>query len=94
MSQAFDVAEAKSRFSELLNRATYSRERFLIRKRGKPVAAIVSAEDLARLEGQSTPGEGLIGAVGLLADFPDWERAIDEVIESRQSQLPRPVDLD
>ncbi|HXG87779.1 MAG TPA: type II toxin-antitoxin system Phd/YefM family antitoxin [Vicinamibacterales bacterium] len=44
------VAEAKRQFSELLRRAEYTRERVLVRRHGKPVAAIVSTEDLRRLE--------------------------------------------
>ena len=46
----FTVAEAKSRFSDLLRRAEYRGERVIVQRHGKPVAAIVSTEDLRRLE--------------------------------------------
>jgi prevent-host-death family protein len=50
VTKSISVAEAKARFSELVNRESYGGERFLIQRRGKPVGAIISVEDLARLE--------------------------------------------
>lgn len=44
------VAEAKNRFSDVLRRAEYGGERVIVERHGKPVAAIVSTEDLRRLE--------------------------------------------
>ena len=44
--------DAKARLSEYLNRVCYGGERFIIERRGKPVAAIVSPEDLSALESQ------------------------------------------
>ena len=92
MSDTVEVAEAKSRFSELLNRAAYKNERFLIRKHGKPVAAIVSTEDLARLESEPKP-LGLAAAAGLLSDIPEWEVVMDEVVASRTRRPDREVDI-
>jgi prevent-host-death family protein len=95
MSESFDVAEAKSRFSELLNRAAYGRERFVIRKRGKPVAAIVSTEDLTRLEQPQPEPSGLLGAAGCMADFPEWADIMEEVVRERHERFDeRQVDLD
>ena len=93
MSETYDVADAKSRFSELLNRAAYGRERFLIRKRGKPVAAIVSAEDLARIESEPVP-RGVLDTIGLMSDVPEWEGLMEEVVASRQSRPDRSVELE
>jgi prevent-host-death family protein len=45
-----DVVTARRNFSELLNRATYGRERVTITRRRKPVAAVVPIEDLRLLE--------------------------------------------
>lgn len=45
------VADAKRRLSELISRASAG-ERFVIRRRDKPVAALVGTDDLARLEGR------------------------------------------
>jgi prevent-host-death family protein len=45
------VGDAKSRLSELISRAAAG-ERFVIRRRDKPVAALVSTDDFAKLEGR------------------------------------------
>ena len=44
------VAEAKNHFSDVLRRAEYGGERVIVERHGKPVAAIVSTDDLQRLE--------------------------------------------
>ena len=44
------VSEARNNFPELLNRVGYGQERILIKRHGKPVAAMVSVEDLNRLQ--------------------------------------------
>jgi prevent-host-death family protein len=48
--QTLSVVEAKRRFSELLNRVIYRHERIIISRRGQPVAAVVSLDELARLD--------------------------------------------
>ncbi len=50
MEKTVSVAEAKNQLSELLNRVIYRHERVNITKRGKLVGALVSTEDLKRLE--------------------------------------------
>ena len=57
------IAEAKSRFSELLSRAS-SGERFIIRRRERPVAALVSIEELERMDRASRAAEHLAEALG------------------------------
>ena len=49
MTKSIAVAEAKAAFSELASRASAG-ERFLVLRRGKPVAALVGPEDLELLE--------------------------------------------
>jgi prevent-host-death family protein len=44
------IAEARNNLAEAINRVSYGGERVLFARRGKPVAALVSAEDLALLE--------------------------------------------
>src|SRR6516165_11938436 len=51
------VAEAKNRFSDVLRRAEYGGERVIVERHGKPVAAIVSTEDLRRLEATEDGGD-------------------------------------
>lgn len=65
------VTEAKAQLSALMARAGFGGERFLIKRRGKPLAALVGAEDLERLEGErgdASPRSSRRGAVGAWGD--------------------------
>ncbi|MBI2827615.1 MAG: type II toxin-antitoxin system Phd/YefM family antitoxin [Planctomycetia bacterium] len=44
------VAKVRNNLAEALNRAAYAGERVVLERRGKPVAAIVSIDDLEFLE--------------------------------------------
>lgn len=44
------VSETREALADVIGRAQYAGERTMITKRGKPVAAVVSAADLALLE--------------------------------------------
>ncbi len=45
-----NATDARNRFLDLLNRAGYGKERIRIERHGKPIAALISCEDLERLE--------------------------------------------
>src|SRR5262245_28215747 len=64
------VAEAKNRFSDVLRRAEYGGERVIVERHGKPVAAIVSTDDLRRLE-----------AAENAADLSDAQAALTEATQ-------------
>lgn len=51
MAKGVSVGEAKARLSSLINAVAYGGERVVIQSRGRPKAALVSVEDLHRLEG-------------------------------------------
>jgi prevent-host-death family protein len=61
--ETINVAEAKSRFSELISRAATG-ERFIIQRRERPVAALIGASDLERLERTSLAARKLALALG------------------------------
>ena len=44
---ALDLTQARVRLSESVNRVSYRGERIVIQKHGRPVAALVSVQDLA-----------------------------------------------
>jgi prevent-host-death family protein len=50
------VAEARSNFSDLLAQVELLGRRYVIARRGRPKAALVSVEDLARLEAMEGSG--------------------------------------
>ncbi len=95
MSTTVSVAEAKARFSDLMARAVHRGERFLIARRGRPMAALISVADLERLEQtERAQGPGLAAALGALADFPEYIEALEEIVRDRQKEIPRPFSFD
>ena len=94
MENVLSVANAKKHLSELMSRVAYNNERFLIERRGKPMAALVSAEDLAQLEQEPKAGQGLLSAVGACADFDEWDQMIEEIYRQREQAQDRAVSLD
>ena len=50
MARRLTASQARASFSEAVNRASFAGERTVIRRHGKDVAAVVSAEDLKILE--------------------------------------------
>ena len=94
MASIKSVADAKKNLSELMSRTAYNNERFLIQRRGKPMAALVSVEDLARLEKDIAAPKGLLAAVGALADFDGLDSMIEEIYRQRGHAQDRLVELE
>ena len=44
------ISEVKTSFSKLINRAAYGQERIVVTSHGQPKAALISIDDLQRLE--------------------------------------------
>ena len=94
MANIKSVADAKKNLSELMSRAAYNNERFLIQRQGKPMAALVSIEDLAWLEKEPVAPKGLLAAVAALAEFEELESMVEEIYRQREQSQDRPVDLE
>ena len=47
---SLSTAEAREQFSDVINRAAYGKERVVLTRRGKPLAAVVPIEDLQLLQ--------------------------------------------
>jgi prevent-host-death family protein len=88
------VGEAKKRFSELMSRVAYKRERFLIERRGRPMVALVSAEDLECLEHEPVAPKGLLAAVGAWADYEEIDQLVENIYRQREGAQDRPVVLE
>lgn len=82
------VAEAKRRFSELIERVKRG-ERFLVTKRGKPVMALVPPTATVTEEKEKKPA-GLLAIVGAIGDW-DHEWFMKEVYAARRGSRDRPV---
>ena len=78
------IVEAKSHLSELIAKSAYNHERFVITKRNKPVAALVSIEDLEVLK-QHQERQGLAAIVGNWQGFDEIADQMGELRELRSS---------
>jgi prevent-host-death family protein len=92
LADSIGIAQAKRRFSELVDRVGEG-ERFVVSRRGRPVAALVppSPELLKR---PATP-RGLASLAGALAEWEGLDEAVADVYEARRAGEDRPAsDLD
>lgn len=71
--------EARDQLSELINRAAYGKERIVLTRRGKGIAAIIPLEDLMALEQMMRQLEDQ-------ADLEAAEEALDE--SKRKGTVP------
>jgi prevent-host-death family protein len=90
MHQIYSLTEAKSKFSEIINRVLFRKEKFTITKKGKAVAVVAPFDE----EPNAERGEGLIRAKGALAQM---DRSIDEMLEdiyqARSEETDRKVNF-
>jgi len=99
MSKAFSTADIKARLSEMIGKVAHGRERLVVLRRGKPVAALVSVEDLRRLEALDAADarEGTIHpimrAFGGWAERTDLDDLVMEIYQRREAATGREVEL-
>lgn len=75
---AISVADAKAHISELIAKSQHTHTRFVITRRNKPVAALVSLEDLQRLE-QQEEKQGLAAIAGKWQGFEEVEEGMGDL---------------
>ena len=78
------VATMKSHLSEFIAKSSYGHQRFVITKRNKPVAALVSLEDLQIIE-QHEQRQGLIAVAGKWVGFEEISSPLEDLKELRNS---------
>ena len=81
------VADAKRRFSELIDRVSTG-ERFVISRRGRPVLALVPAGEVPARRAGTAP-QGLAAVAGALADWDDLEEVVQEIYANRRRARDR-----
>jgi prevent-host-death family protein len=82
LNKEFSVAEAKKRFSEILSRVAYGREKIVISKRGKPLAILVPPHEAAN-------EDHLSKVQGWLDEGDPFFEIIDELVKDRRKHSPR-----
>jgi prevent-host-death family protein len=94
MPKKIGVAEVKKHFSEVVNEVSQGRAHFIIEKKGRPMAAMVSIEELEMLE-NAKKGErkkGLLAAVGAWEDFENLEEVLKVIHDKRLTSKSRNVE--
>jgi prevent-host-death family protein len=99
MGKTVSAAQAKARFSDLIAQVAFGGERFVIERRGKPVAALISIKDLKRLEEAHDSKARPLGALALVGAWGDVEEAdLESVIASiyaeRERETGRAIELE
>lgn len=83
------TAEAKRRFSELVDRVGDG-ERFVVSRRGRPVVALVPPEPRL-LEGPGPTPSGLAAIAGALAEWEELDDVVAEIYAARRTSEDRPA---
>lgn len=90
MAELMGVAEAKRRFSELIDRVSRG-ERFVISRRGKAAVAVVPPTEQALQNRQQPSPKGLAAVAGALADWPELDEVVKEIYRAREASRDRPA---
>lgn len=96
-TQRFSLTDARRRLIAMVDRALTRGERYTITRHGRAVAALVSVEDLRRIEATDREvarrGGGL-ALVGLWGDIADAEidALVEEILVTRDRDSGRSVD--
>ena len=100
MLSSISTVEVKAHLSAWLNRVAFGDERLLVLRRGKPVAAVVSVEDLRRLEaldeeqkGEEQESHPLMAVFGAWADRDDLDELVAEIYADRERSVGREITL-
>ena len=80
--ETINVAEARKRFSTLLERVAFGKETILIMRRGRPMARLIPPDD-------EPVQQGLGSVRGWLSDDDPFLAAVEEIVTARVRHRPR-----
>ncbi len=99
MATRVSVAQAKAELSALMAAVAYQGQRVVIERRGKPMAALVSVDDLEQIDGEratSARPRGALALIGAWGDLNDREieALVADIYAAREQDTGRHVDLE
>ena len=92
MTEMISVADAKRRFSELIERVGRG-ERFVVTRRGRPVLALLSPEAVPE-DADKPAKRGFLALMGVLEGVEgadEWYEEVQRIVADRQNYPPRPM---
>lgn len=98
MARSISLAEAKAKFSAVVDGVLHRHERYVIERHGKGVAALVHLDELERIEATAPKGDRPAGALALVGAWEDVDDAdidafLADVQEARTRDAGREVAL-
>jgi prevent-host-death family protein len=101
MTLTVDTSQMKAQLSEFIGRVAFGHERLLVLRRGKPVAALVSVEDLRQLEvadqtqvtAEKPIEHPIMKVYGRWAGPDDWDTILEEIYADRLASTGREIEL-
>ena len=99
MAERVSAAKAKAQLSTLMAEVAYGGKHFIIERRGKPLAALVSVAELERLELDRATSEHPMGALALVGAWRELgdaeiDQFISDIYAAREKDVARPVELE
>ena len=99
MVKRVSAAQAKAQLSALAAEVAYGGQHVIIERRGKPLIALVSVDDLERLEQVRATSVRPLGALALVGAWrevanEDLESVIQDIYAQREKDTGRPVELE
>lgn len=93
MPKEMGVADFKKHFSSVINQVSLNGEHFIIKKKGRPMAAVVSLKELDMIERSEhkRKRKGLLAAIGAWEDFDGLEKTITAIYDKRRKSKDRPI---
>ena len=89
---AINLTEAKSKLSALIDELIHKRKSYLIKRRGKPVAALIPMDEYMSLVGKNDD-RGISSLAGCCGEIESFAKIMDEVVSTREKLKDRPVDF-
>lgn len=88
--ESVGTAEAKRRFSELVDKVGEG-ERIVVSRRGRPAVVLVAPSPDLLAPRPSGPPTGLAALAGALAEWDDIDAAVEEIYAARRRSRDRPA---
>lgn len=89
LTESIGTADAKRRFSELVDRVGKG-ERFVVSRRGRPVVALVPP-DAGVMARPTSPPAGLAAIAGAMSNWDGLDDVVAEIYAARRGSEDRPA---
>lgn len=98
MAKRVSAAMAKSHLSDLMASVAHQGQHYIIERRGKPVAALVTVDEMEKLEQENARSDRPLGALALVGAWreieeDEFDRILADIYSERERDTGRHVDL-